>query len=112
MVESNRWILGVNEDVNAQYPRLSYGGSANNYRASTYWLRESSYLRLKTLDIGYAIPSGFTKRIGVKSARLYAMGTNLLTFSKFKLWDPEMNSSNGQAYPLAKTITLGLTINL
>lgn len=112
VVESNRWILGVNEDVNAQYPRLSYGGSANNYRASTYWLRESSYLRLKTLDIGYAIPSGFTKRIGVKSARLYAMGTNLLTFSKFKLWDPEMNSSNGQAYPLAKTITLGLTINL
>ncbi|WP_018630966.1 SusC/RagA family TonB-linked outer membrane protein [Niabella aurantiaca] len=112
VVESNRWILGVNEDVNAVYPRLSYAGSANNYRASTYWLRESSYMRLKTVDAGYTFPKTFTNRMGVKTMRLYFLGTNLLTFSKFKMWDPEMNSTNGQAYPLAKTVTLGLTVNL
>ena len=47
VVKSNRWILGENEDPNAKYPRLSYGGNSNNYRASTYWLRNGSYLRLK-----------------------------------------------------------------
>mgnify|MGYP000766309450 CR=1 FL=1 len=40
------------------------------------------------------------------------MGTNLLTFSKFDLWDPEMGSTNGEKYPLAKTFTLGLTVNI
>jgi TonB-linked SusC/RagA family outer membrane protein len=112
VIESNRWILGENEDVNAVYPRLSYNGSANNYRASSYWLRESSYMRLKTIDAGYTFPKVFTNRMGIKTMRLYFLGTNLLTFSKFKLWDPEMNSTNGQQYPLSKTITMGLTLNL
>ncbi|MCH5596438.1 TonB-dependent receptor [Niabella ginsengisoli] len=112
VVESNRWILGGNEDVNAVYPRLSYNGNPNNYRPSSYWLRESSYMRLKTVDAGYTFPKVFTNRMGIKTMRLYLLGTNLLTFSKFKLWDPEMNSTNGQQYPLAKTITMGLTLNL
>ncbi|WP_069658995.1 SusC/RagA family TonB-linked outer membrane protein [Arcticibacter eurypsychrophilus] len=110
--ESNRWILGQNEDVNASYPRLSYGGNANNYRASSYWLRESTYLRLKTLEAGYTLPKRIVNRFHVNNLRLYLMGTNVLTFSKFKLWDPEMNSSNGQAYPLAKTFTFGITATL
>lgn len=112
LVESNRWILGENEDPDAVYPRLSYNGNPNNYRASSYWLRESSYLRLKTIDAGYTFPKIFTNRMGIKTMRLYLLGTNLLTFSKFKLWDPEMNSTNGQQYPLSKTITMGLTLNL
>lgn len=112
VVESNRWILGENEDVNATYPRMSYGGNSNNYRASTYWLRESNYLRLKTLEVGYTLPNTLTNRLSLKTTRFFFLGTNLLTFSKFKLWDPEMNSSNGQQYPLAKTFTLGLTVNL
>ena len=56
MANSNRWILGVNEDPNAEYPRLSYGWNSNNYRPSTYWLRDGSYLRLKTLEMGYTLP--------------------------------------------------------
>lgn len=113
VVESNRWIEGVNEDVNATYPRLSYDDiNPNNYRASTYWLRESSYLRLKTLEAGYTLPQNFTNRLRLKSTRFFFLGTNLLTYSTFKLWDPEMNSSNGQGYPLAKSFTFGLTTNL
>jgi len=112
VAESNRWILDENEDVNATYPRLSYGGNSNNFRASSFWLRESSYLRLKTLEAGYTLPRNVLNRLHLKSLRLFFLGTNLLTFTDFKLWDPEMNSSNGQAYPLAKTFTFGLITNL
>ncbi|MDR0698411.1 MAG: TonB-dependent receptor [Tannerella sp.] len=112
MANSNRWILGVNEDPNAEYPRLSYGGNANNYRASTYWLRDGSYLRLKTLEMGYTLPKALTTRWLIGKLRLHVIAQNLLTFSKFKLWDPEMGSSNGMKYPLGKTVTFGLTVNL
>ena len=112
VADGDRWILGENEDVNAMYPRLSFGGNSNNYRASSYWLRESSYLRLKNMEVGYTLPKNTLSKLRLKSLRVYVLGTNLLTFSNFKLWDPEMNSSNGQAYPLAKTFTFGLITNL
>lgn len=112
VVESNRWELGRNEDPNAKYPRLSYGGNSNNYQNSTYWMRDGSYLRLKNLEIGYSIPKSLVNKIRFDNIRIYFMGTNLMTFSKFKLWDPELGSSNGQVYPLSKSFTLGLTINL
>jgi TonB-linked SusC/RagA family outer membrane protein len=112
MANSNRWILGVNEDPNAEYPRLSYGGNANNYRASTYWLRDGAYLRLKTLEIGYSLPKSFISRYHLEKLRFHIIAQNILTFSKFKLWDPEMGSSTGQKYPLGKTVTFGLTVNI
>jgi TonB-linked SusC/RagA family outer membrane protein len=112
MANANRWILGVNEDPNAEYPRLSYGGNANNYRHSTYWLRDGSYLRLKTLEMGYTLPKALTTRLHLNNVRLHIIGQNLLTFSKFKLWDPEMGSSTGIKYPLGKTVTFGLTVNI
>jgi hypothetical protein len=112
MANSNRWILGENENPNAEYPRLSYGGNSNNYRPSTYWLRNGSYLRLKNLEIGYNIPKSLINKIHLNNVRLYFMGTNLITFSNFKLWDPELGSTNGQAYPLSRSYTLGLTINI
>lgn len=112
MAEGNRWILGVNEDPNADYPRLSYGGNANNYRPSTYWLRDGSYLRLKTLEVGYTLPKALTTRWYMERVRFHFIGQNLLTFSKFKLWDPEMGSSNGMKYPLGKTVTFGFTVNI
>lgn len=112
VVKSSRWILGENEDPNAKYPRLSYGGNDNNYRPSTYWLRNGSYLRLKNLEIGYTLPKSLVNKIRMNNIRIYFMGTNLVTFSTFKLWDPELGSSNGQVYPLTKSYTLGLTINI
>lgn len=112
MASANRWILGVNEDPKAEYPRLSYGGNSNNYRPSTYWLRDGSYLRLKTLEVGYTLPKTLTTKTFLNSVRVHVIGQNLLTFSKFKLWDPEMGSSNGMKYPLGKTVTVGLTINI
>lgn len=106
---TDRWTVD-NPRQDAVYPRLSYGVNDNNYQASTWWLRDISFLRLKNLDFGYTMEKGI-KTVGVKRLRLYFTGYNLLTFSKFKSWDPELASNNGTRYPLISTYSLGLTAN-
>ena len=120
----NRWVdaetaatLGIkaNENPNASYPRLSYqndGASKNNYRNSTFWLRNGSYLRLKTLDIGYTLPKALVNKLHFNNIRIFMVGTNLLTFSDFKTWDPEMGDARGESYPLSKSVTMGISVNL
>ena len=120
----DRWVdketaalLGIaaNENPDAGYPRLDYVTgyeSRNNYRASTYWMRDSRYLRLKNVDLGYTLPKKWVNKLHLDNVRIYVQGTNLLTWSKFKLWDPEMGSSNGEAYPITKSFTMGLQVNL
>ena len=120
---ADRWVdsetaaqLGIpaNENPNASYPRLVYlTGYAehNNYRASSYWARSMSYLRLKNLEIGYSLPQSILDPLRMSGARFYFQANNLVTFSDFKLWDPEMGSTNGEAYPLTKSFTLGLTVS-
>lgn len=114
----NRWISAEisgdasTEDPNASYPRLSFGGNGNNFQNSTFWLRNGQYLRLKTVDLGYTLPKQVANKIYCNNIRVFLVGSNLLTWSKFKLWDPELNSTNGQEYPLSKSVTLGLSINL
>lgn len=118
VAESNRWIdheisgTMATEDPNAEFPRLSYGSINNNYHTSTFWLRNGSYLRLKTLELGYSLPKSVVNKLHFNKIRIFFIGTNLLTFSSFKLWDPELGSSTGARYPLAKTYSLGLTVNL
>lgn len=119
----NRWVdaetaatLGIpaNEDPNASYPRLVHlegYASHNNYRNSSYWMRDISYLRLKNFEVGYNLPKSAIDAMHLENFRIYLQGTNLLTFSSFKLWDPEMGSDNGEKYPLSKTVTLGLQVN-
>lgn len=118
---ANRWVdsetantLGIpaNENPNASYPRLTYGGNENNYKKSTFWLRNGSYIRLKTLEAGYTLPKSITNKIRFNKIRIFFIGTNLLTFAKFKEWDPELGISNGEKYPPAKTFSLGLTVNI
>lgn len=116
-VPGNRWIAkeisgdAATENPGAKYPRLSYGGNANNYRASSYWLRNGAYLRLKNIEIGYTLPQRITRWAHINSARFYVMGQNLMVWDHLKLWDPELASGNGMNYPLAKTVSGGLTIN-
>ena len=100
------------ENPNAAYPRLSFGGNSNNYRASTFWLRDGSYLRLKTLEFGYTLPKQIVNKIMFNNIRIFFRGSNILTFSKFKLWDPELHSSTGTEYPLSRSLTFGLTVNI
>jgi TonB-linked SusC/RagA family outer membrane protein len=105
----DRWTVD-NPRQDAAYPRLSYGVNDNNYQASTWWLRDISFLRLKNVDLGYTLNKGINA-VGVKKLRVYFTGYNLVTFSKFKLWDPELASNNGTKYPLISTYSLGLTAN-
>jgi len=106
----DRWTP-ENPSQNVFWPRMGDKTVANNERPSTWWLRDMSFLRLKNIEIGYSLPALWMNRIGVKSCRLFARGTNLLTFSKFKLWDPELETTDGLRYPQMKSVSVGLSIN-
>ena len=118
MANSNRWISAdisgdpATENPNAEYPRISYGPNSNNYQQSTYWLRNGSYLRLKTVEVGYTLPTQLVNKVHFNTVRIFFVGTNLLTWSAFKLWDPEMGSTDGKRYPLSKNLSLGISVNL
>jgi len=95
----------------AAWPRLSSQLIDNNNRNSTWWLRDGTFLRLKSIEIGYSLKDKILSRIGLTSLRFYLTGTNLLTFSKFKLWDVEMGG-NGLGYPIQKGYNFGVNLNL
>jgi TonB-linked SusC/RagA family outer membrane protein len=94
----------------AAWPRLSDQLIDNNNRNSTWWLRDGSFLRLKSLEIGYSVDNNLTSNLKLSNARFYFTGTNLLTFSKFKIWDIEMGG-NGLGYPIQLGINFGINLN-
>jgi TonB-linked SusC/RagA family outer membrane protein len=100
----------ANRNPYALWPRLSTTLISNNVQNSTWFMRDGSFMRLKNVEFGYSFPVKKLRIIGMESARIYYSGTNLLTFSKFKLWDPEMGG-NGLAYPIQKTHNIGLTVS-
>jgi TonB-linked SusC/RagA family outer membrane protein len=111
-VAEDRWTP-ENPNPNAFYPRLAYGNSANKNNAvtSSWWVKNIDFVRLKTADFGYNLPKSLLRNIGFKAARVYVQGLNLLYWSPFKLWDPELNTSNGTAYPNVRTLTFGVQAN-
>lgn len=106
----DRWTSD-NPSQNVFYPRLTYGQNENNLKESTWWLRNMSMLRVKDIEVGYRFPKAWMSKIGVRSLRLYLKGSNLLTFSGFKMWDPELDTNNGMKYPIMKSISFGLDVN-
>lgn len=91
-----------NKNIHAGYPRLTKQDHGNNTASSSYWLRDASFLKLKNMEIGYSW----------KKMRIYASGTNLLTFSSFKYWDPEQGGGNGLVYPTQRVFNIGLQLSL
>lgn len=106
----DRWRVG-NPSQDVFYPRLSDYQNANNNESSTWWLRDMSLIRLRNVEIGYNTKENLLGRLGVKYLRIFVRGNNLLTISKFKLWDPELGVNNGLRYPLMKSLSFGLEIN-
>jgi TonB-linked SusC/RagA family outer membrane protein len=96
-----------NPDPHAFWPRMSTQPVENNNRLSTWWLRDGSFLRLKSLEAGYTVPGRKTARLGISGLRFYFSGTNLFCLSDFKLWDPEM-ADNGMQYPTQRVYNIGL----
>lgn len=109
IIAENHWSE-TNPDPYAFWPRLSTTMVDNNSVASTWWLRDGSFLRLKSVELGYSLPRKIADRVHMSTIRAYFSGTNLLTFSKFKLWDPEM-AGNGLSYPTQRVFNIGLQLN-
>ena len=101
-VANDRWSP-TNQNVDAKYPRLTRKTSLNNTnpgnsgRTSDYWMRDGSFLKLKNMELGYTF----------KRMRFYSSGSNLLTFSKFDLWDPEQGGGSGLKYPTQRVFNVG-----
>lgn len=91
----------TNANPNAGYPRLSKMNNNHNEAASSFWLRDAAFLKLKNLELGY----------NFKIIRVYFSAQNLFTISPFKLWDPEMGGGAGLTYPTQRTFSLGLQVN-
>lgn len=107
-----------NRNLYALWPRLtSYevqngsGGSlsSNNTQSSTWFMRNGSFLRIKQIELGYSLPKKWIQKVKVDRLRIYATGSNLFAFSKFKLWDVEMGGE-GLGYPVQKVLNFGVQV--
>ncbi|WP_244518646.1 SusC/RagA family TonB-linked outer membrane protein [Parapedobacter composti] len=96
-----------NRDIYAMWPRLSPVYYTNNGQNSTWFMRDGTFLRLKQVELGYSLPKRLIDRVNMTSLRIYLTGTNLLTWSRFKLWDVEM-AGNGLGYPVQRVFNLGI----
>ena len=99
----------TNPDPHALWPRLSDVAESNNCQQSSWFLRDGSFLRLKQAEIGYSLPEELIRRVRLNTLRVYISGSNLLMFSKFKLWDVEMGG-NGLGYPIQRVYNAGIQL--
>ena len=114
---ADRWhrqnLLDPNSPwVPGKYPSTVVSGSTNNQLYSSFWLQNSTYLRVKNVDLGYTFPKTILGNSGIKSLRVYFSGENLFTFTGVKNLDPEAPQGRGDYYPQMKIWTLGLNLGL
>jgi TonB-linked SusC/RagA family outer membrane protein len=100
-----------NGDV-ISYPRLttSASGTGHNYRMSTFWLQDASYLRVKNIELAYRFKKVNLGIIGFNSLRLFVNTNNLFTFTKMRYFDPEAPSGSGTFYPQMRVFNCGLSV--
>ncbi|HBX19839.1 MAG TPA: SusC/RagA family TonB-linked outer membrane protein [Porphyromonadaceae bacterium] len=100
-----------NRNPYAFFPRLSDSQITNNNRNSTWWLRDGSFLKLSSIELGYEPKGKWIKRkTGMDGFRIYLSGSNLFKISKFKIWDAELKG-NGMGYPLQRVFNLGIQVS-
>jgi hypothetical protein len=110
----DRWDENNPTNDNVFYPRLAWGqdkSNENNFQTSTWWQRDVSFLRLKQFTVSYYFPKAWSKHTFINGGRFYLMGSNVFTWSKFKLWDPELDTNNGIKYPNVSAYSLGVNFN-
>lgn len=101
----DRWTPAT--AASATYPRLTVGTNINNEATSTFWMKSGDYVRLKNIEIGYSLPKSLLNRIKLSTIRVFASGTNLLTFSAYDRVDPEVYNGT---YPLQRLLNVGVNI--
>lgn len=99
---NDRWTE-ANPSQDVFWPRLSESTNTNNNVASTWWKKDMSFLRLKTLEVGYSLPESALEKMKMKKFRIALSGNNLFCFSKFKMWDPELRTNDGLRYPTMRS---------
>lgn len=109
IIADNHWSEN-NRDLYALWPRLSTSSISNNEKRNTWFMRDGSFLRLKSVELGYTLPKSILRRMHLSGLRIYYSGTNLLCFSKFKLWDPEM-AGDGFKYPIQRVNNIGINFS-
>ncbi|WP_226995370.1 SusC/RagA family TonB-linked outer membrane protein [Candidatus Symbiothrix dinenymphae] len=98
-----------NRNVYAFWPRLANTPIENNTVRSTWFMQDATFIRLKSVELGYTLPRKVSEKMKMSNLRIYLSGSNLLCWSAFKLWDPEM-AGNGLGYPLQRVINVGLNV--
>jgi TonB-dependent starch-binding outer membrane protein SusC len=113
----NAWTT---TNTTATVPALQKTLTNNEGRTSTYFVEDGSYLKIKSIQVGYSLPKTVTKRIGINNVRVYVQGENLFTFTKYSGMDPESVSNGttnkgvdfqGMLYPHTKAVNFGLDVN-
>lgn len=106
----NRYIPYPGSDnSHAKYPAVIAGKNSNNYRTSTLYMRDASYLRLQNVEVGYSLPKSFCDRLTISNIRVFLNGNNLLVWDKIKIMDPEMGQTG--TYPKQMILNCGLQID-
>lgn len=107
----NHWSDSDPYNFDVNYPRIRPDNHLHNNSASTFWVRDASFLRFKNFEIAYNVSKTLIQRMGITQARIYLMGNNLCVWDNLKMWDPEMGSKkSGTTYPLTRTFSLGLDV--
>ncbi len=106
---NDRWTES-NPSQNVFWPRLSESTNTNNNVASTWWKKNMSFLRLKTIEVGYSLPQSVLEKMHAKKFRIAISGNNLFCFSSFKLWDPELDTNDGLRYPAMRSGMVSLEV--
>jgi TonB-linked SusC/RagA family outer membrane protein len=107
----NRWTMERWQNgEKIEYPRLSSSQNNHNHRLNTFYMKKGDYLRLKNVELGYNFPKEMLSKAGISRLRLYASGSNLLTFAHIKTHDPEITDRSGNVYPQMKLWNLGLNV--
>ncbi|MFB0906792.1 MAG: SusC/RagA family TonB-linked outer membrane protein, partial [Spirosomataceae bacterium] len=107
----NRWSVDAPSDVD---PRLASRGdtyyTGGNFGNNTYFLRDTDYIRLKNMELGYQLPASTLSKVGISNVRFFVNGLNVFTLDKLKVFDPETASSAGTNYPQSRVFNGGFSL--
>lgn len=98
------------DNPNALNPRITSAPTTNNTQTSSFWMKDASYLRLKSATLSYLIPRSVSRKIGSQSARAFIAGQNVYTWTKLKNFDPESTAPYTNLYPQQKVISVGINV--
>ncbi|WP_353125997.1 SusC/RagA family TonB-linked outer membrane protein [Parapedobacter pyrenivorans] len=98
------------DNQDARYPRITNAMTPNNSQVSSFWMRDASYLRLKSGVIAYNLPSAFCQSIHLRQAKVFLAGQNILTWTKIRNYDPETVDSQGNNYPQQRVFSFGMDL--